>query len=255
MHSALILVAVSFPVGLLVGLTGIGGAALMTPILILAFRVPPDLAVGTDLVYGTITKAVGAAVHLRLGHVDFRVVRQLASASVPAGIVGTFVSTHLGRDAQGQLKTAIGIVLILATIALLIQPALAKSATPDANTPKDKTRMDLATFACGLIVGFLLGLTSIGSGSLTLPFLFIAHRMPATRAVGSDILHAAILTGIIATFHAWSGGVQWGLIPWLLVGSIPGVLVGSWMASAFRRSLLRAVLILLIAVFAIKLLS
>ena len=248
----LYLIAIGFPTGVLVGLTGIGGAALMTPVLILVLGVAPELAVGTDLVYATVTKTVGAAVHWRLGHVDLRVVGQLASASLPAGAAGVFLAVRLG-ETQGVLKAVIGVALILAAIALSIQRAPTDSSDP--RWSPSVPRIRIATLACGAVVGFLVGLTSIGSGSLVLPFLILIRHLPTARAVGSDVLHAAILVGFTALLHAQFGGVQWRLLPWLLAGSIPGAMLGSVMTKWLPRATLRPLLTVLILVSAVKLLG
>jgi uncharacterized protein len=243
----LYLVGLSFPTGMLIGLTGIGGAALMTPLLILIIGVTPALAVGTDLVYATITKALGAVMHWKQGHVDLRVVRKLASASLPAGILGALTATALHRRSDAHLKTTIGIVLVFVVIVLLFQR--------NATTAKTARHIDLMTLACGAFVGFLVGLTSIGSGSLILPFLLLGHRLTTVRAIGTDIFHAAILAALTAAVHVASGSVQWSLVPWLLAGSLPGVAIGSRLAPRLPQPILRSVLILVLLMSAVKLIA
>ena len=226
--SALYLIGLSFPTGILIGLTGIGGAALMTPLLILVIGASPALAVGTDLVYATITKALGAAVHWKLGHVDFRVAGKLLSASLPAGILGAIITIYVHRRSDTALRTVIGIVLIFVVAVLLLQRN-----TPATNPPP--RHIGPMTLACGAFVGFLVGLTSIGSGSPILPFLLLGHRLSTVRAVGTDIFHAAILAAFTGAVHVAAGGVQWSLIPWLLARSLPGVAIGSRLAPASRN--------------------
>lgn len=244
--SILYLIGLSFPTGILIGLTGIGGAALMTPLLILIIGTPPALAVGTDLVYATITKALGAAVHWKLGHVDLAVVRKLLSASLPAGVLGAMTTIYLRSDVH--LRTAIGVVLIFVVAVLLLQR------TAPATKPPIR-HLGPITIACGALVGFLVGLTSIGSGSLILPFLLLGHRLTTVRAVGTDIFHAAILAAFTAAVHVAVGGVQWTLIPWLLAGSLPGVAIGSRLAPRLPQPILRAVLILILFISAAKLIA
>lgn len=242
------LIALSFPTGILIGLTGIGGAALMTPLLILVIGTPPALAVGTDLVYATITKTLGAAVHWKLGHVDLAVVKKLLSASLPAGILGAVTTIYFHRHSDANLKTAIGVVLIFVAAVLLLQRTPPATKTPPRN-------LGPITLACGAFVGFLVGLTSIGSGSLILPFLLLGHRLSTVRAVGTDIFHAAILAAFTAAVHVAVGGVQWTLIPWLLAGSLPGVAIGSRFAPRLPQPILRAVLILILFISAAKLIA
>ena len=248
--SALSLVALSFPTGLLIGLTGIGGAALMTPMLILVIGATPSLAVGTDLVYATITKALGAAVHWKLGHVDLRIVRMLLSASLPAGILGALTMSYLDRGSDAHLKIAIGVVLIFVVAVLIFQKN-----TPEQNVLRAGKRLDLMTLAFGAFIGFLVGLTSIGSGSLILPFLLLGHRLSTVRAVGTDIFHAAILAAFTAAVHVAVGGVQWSLVPWLLAGSLPGVAIGSRLSPRLPRPALRIVLIAVLLISAFKLIA
>jgi uncharacterized protein len=242
---ALYLVGLSFPTGILIGLTGIGGAALMTPLLILIIGVTPALAVGTDLVYATITKALGATMHWKQGHVDLTAVKTLLSTSVPAGILGAFLARAIHSDAQ--LRIAIGLVLIFVVLVLLVQK--------NVSSLKPVRHLNRMTLACGAFVGFLVGLTSIGSGSLILPFLLLGHRLTPVRAVGTDIFHAAILAAFTAAVHVMSGSVQWSLLPWLLAGSLPGVAIGSRLAPRLPQPILRAVLIAILFVSAVKLVA
>ena len=248
--SALSLIALSFPTGILIGLTGIGGAALMTPLLILVIGATPSLAVGTDLVYATVTKALGAGVHWKLGHVDLRMVRTLLSASLPAGVLGALTTSYLHRGSESDLRIAIGVVLIF-VVAVLI----AQRTGPEKGSSYAGKRLDLITLACGAFVGFLVGLTSIGSGSLILPFLLLGPRLSTVRAVGTDIFHAAILAAFTAAVHVAVGGVQWTLVPWLLAGSLPGVAIGSRLAPRLPRTALRIVLIVVLLISAFKLIA
>ncbi len=249
MYSAVYLVAISFPAGLLIGLTGVGGAALMTPLLILIFGARPDVAVGTDLVYAGITKAIGSAAHWRLKHVDARLACILASASLPASAVGTFAMLHVerGPHADARLKMIIGVVLI-AVAGVLIFPV-----QPSKSWDLSGSRLIPVTLIYGAVVGFLVGLTSVGSGSLILPFLVIAHGLPPVRAVGTDIFHAMLLLAFSAVLHSWTSSVQWEMIPWLVLGSCPGVILGSRLAPRLPDRALRVVLVLVLLVSAAQL--
>jgi len=251
---AITLVAVSFPIGILIGMTGIGGAALMTPFLILALGVRPDLAVGTDLAYSMFTKAAGSWMHWRQGHVDLRLVGKLAMASLPAAILGTFTMTRLHHGAEGRgvegdahFKAVIGIVLLVVAAVSMWRPQ---------KLPGQWTgsRLTLATLAYAAIAGFLVGLTSIGSGSLILPLLMIVNRLPVVRAVGTDIFHAAILVAFSSALHASIGSVNWEMVPWLLMGSIPGVVLGSRLAPRLPERTVRLAVLGVLLVSAFKLL-
>lgn len=247
--SAPYLVAVSFPTGILIGLTGIGGAALMTPLLILVFGFNPGAAIGTDLVYSMFTKVAGSWLHWKQGHVDLRVVGVLASASLPAAALGTSAMTSLHSSFRGdaRLKAIIGVVLlIVASISMLRSRKLI--------APRTGIPLILATLAYAAVAGFLVGLTSIGSGSLILPLLVIVNRLPIVRAVGTDIFHAAILVAFSAALHVSIGAVNWEAVPWLLAGSIPGVVIGSRLAPRVPERTLRLVVLAILLVSALKLL-
>jgi hypothetical protein len=230
MHFPLVLM--SFLVGILIGLTSMGGAALMAPFLILIVGVRPVTAVGTDLVYGAVTKIIGAWVHWKQGTVDLPVVRKLATGSVPGGLLGALLVILLPRfthDAQRFEQRAIGFLLVLVAIILLVR--LFKG-TPAATPSAKRMRFleDQGTVIWGAVVGFCVGLTSVGSGSLLAPFLLMLYPSKTAKIVGTDVFHAAVLVSVTGIAHAASGGVEWDLIPTLLAGSIPGVLLGSRLA-------------------------
>jgi uncharacterized membrane protein YfcA len=227
------LVLMSFGVGILIGLTSMGGAALMAPFLILVLGVRPVTAVGTDLVYGAVTKIVGAWVHLKQGTVDMAAVRKLAYGSIPGGLVGSFLVILLPRfthDAEHYVKRAIGALLVIIAIILLVRVLTRFRET----APSPKTLQFLnekGAVIWGAVVGFCVGATSVGSGSLLAPFLMMLYPTKPSKVVGTDVFHAAILVSVTGIAHATSGGVEWQLVPWLLAGSIPGVLLGSRMAA------------------------
>jgi uncharacterized membrane protein YfcA len=193
----------------------------MTPFLILVLGARPDLAVGTDLAYSMFTKAAGSWLHWKQGHVDLRLVGKLAAASLPPAILNTFTMSRLHHGAEGgaRLKTVIGVVLLVVAAASMWHRR-------ELPSPWTGTRLTLAILAYAAVAGFLAGLTSIGSGSLILPLLMIVNRLPVVRAVGTDIFHAAILVAFNSALHASIGQVNWGVVPWLLAGSIPGVCSG-----------------------------
>lgn len=226
-----VLVALSFVVGILVGFTSMGGAALMTPLLILGLGMKPVLAVGTDLIYSSITKLVGGTVHWKQGNVDFQVVARMASASVPMGLLGVATSELLrwaGRNPDVALKQAIGVtLLVVATLAVLRAAGVGPS---DRFAAWVRAHERSATLVWSGVVGFTVGLTSVGSGSLIAPFLLLLFYTNPARAVGTDVAHAALLSTATGLLHWKSGNVNWHMVPLLLCGSIPGVICGSWLA-------------------------
>jgi uncharacterized protein len=229
-----------FFVGVLVGLTGMGGGALMTPFLILVVGTRPVVAVGSDLAYGAITKLAGAFLHWRQGTVDFALVKRLARGSVPGGLIAALSVQWMPRsgvDADWGVRRALGIVLILVALVLLARLlGLLKVAVPERWRATIQGR---GTVVAGAIVGVLVGITSVGSGSLLVPFLVSAFSLTTAEVVGTDVFHAAILVTVTAFAHAQGGGVDWNLVTTLLVGSIPGVALGTWIAPRVPASALR----------------
>ena len=219
-----------FVVGVLVGMTGIGSGSVMTPILILA-GVRPTVAVASDLVYAAITKGVGAVQHLRQGTVHLPVVFYLSLGSVPAGLLGTKLFTDLERAVGPALdawvtKAVAMLLILLAAFTLfdLLRPRTSRSERP----PLPWTgAVKLLTVLVGAGIGLLVSFTSIGSGSIVAALLLYLYRLPISQVVGSDIVQAAFLAGAAGLAHAAGGRVDSGLVLSLLVGSIPGVLVGS----------------------------
>ncbi len=242
------LTLMSFLVGLLIGLTSMGGAALMAPFLVLVLGMRPVTAVGTDLVYGAITKVVAAAYHLRQGTVDLEVVRRLAVGSVPAGILGSavvFALPQISRNADRFLQRAMGVLLLSVAAVLLLRLV---RPTPGAGTRISQGFLrGKGCVIWGAAVGFCVGLTSVGSGSLMAPFLMLLFPKTPSRVVGTDILHATVLVSITAFTHTIGGHVEWGLVPSLLAGSIPGVLTGSLLAAHLPAKLLRVSLAVALA--------
>jgi len=252
----LALVAMSFLVGLLVGLTSMGGAALMAPFLILILGVRPTSAVGTDLAYGAVTKIIGAWVHFKQGSVDIPVVRKLATGSIPGGLIGALLVILLPRlthDAERYVERAIGALLVFVAIILLARMFVFsdRDSIPSRFLPFLQGR---GTVVWGAIVGFCVGATSVGSGSLLAPFLLLLYPATTNKVVGTDVFHAAILVSVAAIAHAGGSGVQWSLVPTLLAGSIPGVLLGSKLAVYVPARPLRTGLATLLLVTGIRML-
>jgi uncharacterized protein len=235
-------------VGLLVGLTGVGGGSLMSPILILIFGVAPVTAVGTDLWFACITKTVGGVVHQRLAAPDWQIVRLLACGSLPAAALTVLYLSHL--DIQqikgGFTSHALGSVLILTAIATLFRRQLHGLArtTGSFAAGRYKRLQSPMTVLAGVILGVLVTLTSVGAGALGAAMLLSIYpiRLTARRLVGTDIIHAVPLTLVAGLGHLWIGTVDWKLLVGLLIGSIPGIILGSLLTSRVPDRLLRPVL-------------
>ena len=218
-------------VGFFVGLTGVGGGVLLAPALI-ALGIQPTVAVGTDMVYGTLTKLTATLRNIRAGRVDWRWVSALATGSVPAGLLGSLVVHWLrstNPNAEGILLKALGAVLALAaTMSLLGEWLKYKGAL---NHRFDWTPVDRRSFVrialFGAAIGFVVGLTSVGSGSLIALLLVFGSKLAPRDLVGTDIAHATLLVAAASLAHAGIGTVDWRLAANLLAGSIPGVLLGS----------------------------
>lgn len=242
-------------IGGLVGLTGMGGGALTTPILILLFHVRPIFAVGTDLVFAAITKAFGAVAHQRQGTVNTRLVRQLAAGSIPATLLGVIALRRLGlgEGTDALVTRSLGAGLILVGAGLFIDVALKRRSgwIPGMRMPTDRPVLNAAI---GAVVGFLLALTSIGSGTLIMAALLAAY--PGTRAaelVGSDVMHAVFLVGVAALGHLSIGTVDGAIVTSLLIGSIPGVLIGSRLTLRLPEPAIRPILASVLFISGVKL--
>ena len=243
-----------FLVGVLIGLTGIGGGALMTPFLILVLGARPMVAVGTDLAYGAVTKIVGAILHWRQGTVDLALVRRLALGSTPAGLLAVAALRWLPESttqADELVRRTLGVVLILVAVILLSQ-MLGVRVRPLSRRWRERLQ-GRGAVVVGAIVGALVGFTSVGSGSLLIPFLVAVFPLSTAQIVGTDVFHAAILVTVTAIGHAQGGSVDWVIVAGLLAGSIPGVAVGSWMAPRAPARALRAGLAVLLLATGISL--
>ncbi len=232
-------------VGLLVGFTGVGGGSLMTPLLVLAFGIHPATAVGTDLLYAGLTKISGSAVHGFNGAIDWRVTRRLASGSVPAAILTLLALSHYGIDAKGTgatIATTLGVALILTAVSLAFRKRLL-GAVEAFMARRSEAQVGRLTVILGAALGFLVTVSSVGAGAIGVTVLLMLYpKMPAVRIVGSDIAHAVPLTLIAGAGHWLLGSVDWVLLCSLLVGSIPGIAIGSHFASRAPDGLLRALM-------------
>jgi uncharacterized protein len=240
------LIAFGLGVGLLVGMTGIGGGSLMTPMLILVFGVTPVTAIGTDLAYAAVTKTVGGYKHWRQRTVDLRLSSWMALGSVPAAVGGVYVLTLLegwtGRDFDDLLLTVLAVALLLTGAATLVRALLKSMHARERDTIAMERRHKIAAVALGVSVGFVLGVTSAGSGALIAVGLILLFRLVPTRVVGTDVFHAAILLWAAGLAHIVAGNVDFGLAANILVGSVPGVWVGSHWSVRVEPAVLRATL-------------
>ncbi|HEX4870789.1 MAG TPA: sulfite exporter TauE/SafE family protein [Nevskiaceae bacterium] len=250
-----------FGVGVLVGLTGVGGGSLMTPILVLLFGVAPGIAVGTDLWFAAITKMVGGWVHGKRGTVDWPVLWKLFAGSLPASLL-TLAWLHATGASKTQSQLIVhmlGAVLILTSIAALFRPSFHDWGTRlRKGRPFEFKRVQpVATVICGAVLGFLVTFTSIGAGALGAVMLLYLYplRMTPSRLVGTDIVHAIPLTVIAGLGHLAMGNVNFGLLGSLLVGSIPGILLGSLAATRAPEKLIRHAISLVLVAVGVKMLS
>jgi uncharacterized protein len=234
-------------VGGLVGLTGIGGGSVMTPLLILVFGVKPVTAVGTDLAYAAVTKTVGGYKHWRQHTVDMRLSSWMAVGSVPSALGGVYVLDLLERAHGDQfdelLLGMLGGALLFTGAATLGRAWFMKGSVARERAGFEmRRRHKVAAVAIGSFVGFVLGVTSAGSGALIAVGLILVFRLVPTRVVGTDVFHAAILLWAAAAAHVVSGNVDYGLAATLLLGSVPGVWIGSHWSVRLPAATLRTVL-------------
>lgn len=233
-------------VGILVGVTGMGGGAVLTPVLILFGWARPMVAVGTDLLWSTLTKSVGALAHYRQNTVDMKIVKRLAVGSIPGALAGLGLLAHLHRapgDATDRIIVRmLGITLVIVALSLLAK-SLFRMTPRDADDSNQARGPVWLTSVVGAVVGFLVSLTSVGSGSLIVACLVVIYpATPLRRIVGSDILHALFLVGVSALGHVEMGSVDPRLLAGLLLGSLPGVWLGSKMTAALPDKVLRPML-------------
>ena len=224
-------IVIGFVVGTLLGMTGIGGGVLLLPILIFGLKVPAIIAVGSDAVFNFVTKIGSSYVHLRKGTVRRKVVPALAVGSVPGSILGVSFLTHLrhvyGNGVNTFITHAIGILLICVPTLLLFKVRIEEHVASRPPTMKSFAGMSMI----GLLAGALVGMTSVGSGSIIMMLLLMFYSYSPKVMVGTDIVHAVILTGVTSALHWQLGNVNPALVASLLIGSIPGALLGSHLST------------------------
>jgi uncharacterized membrane protein YfcA len=244
------LIGFGLGVGILVGMTGIGGGSLMTPMLILVFGVTPVTAIGSDLAYAAVTKTVGGYKHLSQRTVDVRLSSWMALGSVPAAVLGVYVLDVLedwaGRDFDDLLITILACALLVTGAATLIRNFLKRMDERERRSIPMDPRHKVAAVALGASVGFVLGVTSAGSGALIAVGLILLFRLTPQRVVGTDVFHAAIVLWAAALAHVNAGNVDFGLVGNILIGSIPGVWLGSHWSVRVEPFVLRGTLALVL---------
>lgn len=251
-----------FAVGVLVGITGVGGGSLMTPLLVFLFGFKPAVAVGTDLLFAAITKSGGVWVHHgKHGSVDWKVVGLLALGSLPMAIATIFVIKHLisvGKETTGLITYSLGIALILTACALLVRSYLMRNkerVTENGGNHTGRfTAMQVpAVIFTGAVLGVLVTLSSVGAGALgTIAILFLYPRMSTLRVVGTDLAHAIPLTAVAGFGHWTLGHVDFALLGTLLIGSLPGIWIGSHISAKIPEKVLRPILATLLLLIGLK---
>lgn len=235
MTETLLLIVFGFGVGILVGTTGMGGGSLMTPLLILVFGIKPVLAIGTDIFYAAVTKTVGGWTHFRKGTVDMGISLWLGVGSIPATIAGVWVLDLIERASGASFDNIVlGMVaaaLLVTGVAVLWRAMFSTTAEGRERTTIDlQARHKVAAVGVGVLVGFVLGVTSAGSGALIALFLIMLFRLTPHRVVGTDVFHAAVLLWAASIAHFASGNIDFALAGSIMIGSVPGVWVGSHLA-------------------------
>ena len=238
-------------------MTGVGGGSLMTPLLVLAFGFHPATAVGTDLLYASGTKTVGTLVHGWRGTVDWRVVGWLAAGSLPAAGLTLLWLQQIGEQSPGATKVitvVLGVTLVLTAIATFLRARLLALLTPRTGAVEGGRRAAI-TVAVGAVLGVLVSLTSVGAGALGMTALLVLYpRHPINRLVGSDIAHAVPLPLFAGLGHMALGSVDFQLLASLLVGSVPGIVIGSLLATRAGDGVLRPILAGVLAIVGVRLL-
>ncbi len=251
----LYLTAGGLVVGFLIGLTGIGGGSLMTPFLILALGVKPHLAVGTDLMFAALTKLTSLPVLLKQKRIDWAIVGAFLAGSLPASVLTSVWMKSLLIDAAAQSWISRGLALSLTLTALTL--IFKKQVAARQLTDDDQSISSSKLFACilaGGFLGFLVTLTSVGAGALgTASLMLLFGSMPLNKLIGNDLAHAVPLTAAAAAGHVWLGTVDWSILFWLLLGSIPGIRLGLWGFSRVPTAWSKTVLSSLLLLAAVKL--
>ena len=248
-----------FVVGAIVGLTGMGGGSLMTPLLILLFGVHPLTAVGTDLLYAAVTKTAGTAIHSKKGNVDWHVAGLLAGGSVPATVLTIWVLSRVPKQSPTTatiISMSMGVALIIAAVAIFLRRRIRDYALARADSPTRTRYSGPITVVFGAVLGVLVSLCSVGAGALGVAVLFFLYpRLPPVRIVGSDLAHAVPLTLVAGLGHWLIGSVDWYIVGALLLGSLPGISIGSHVAARISDRFLLPVLASILVLIGLRLIT
>ena len=244
--------------GLLVGMTGMGGGSLMTPILVFLFGIPPATAIGTDIAHGAAFKTVSAVQHRRMGNVRARLAGWMLVGSAPASLLGVWLNVQLteryGDDVESVMGQVLGAALLFGAVGLVAKSVVQGGPTGDQDW-KLTNRDRVAAVVIGILGGFIVGLTSVGSGVFFGLTLLVIFPLRAHKVVGTDIFHAAALLYVAGAAHWAAGNIDFGILFWLLLGSIPGVLVGGRLTLSIPEQRLRLLLAGVLGLAGIKLLN
>ena len=246
-----------FVVGALVGLTGMGGGSLMTPLLILLFGVHPLTAVGTDLLFAATTKTAGTAIHSKNGNVDWRVAGLLAAGSVPATVLTIWVLSRVPKQSPTTapiISMSIGVTLIIAAVAIFLRRRIRDYALAGADNPSRTRYSGPITVVFGAVLGVLVSLCSVGALGLAVLY-FLYPRLPPVRIVGSDLAHAVPLTLVAGLGHWLIGSVDWYIVGALLLGSLPGISIGSYLATRISDRFLLSALASMLVLIGLRLVA
>jgi uncharacterized protein len=231
-------------VGIIVGMTGVGGGSLMTPLLLSVFKLNPAVAIGTDLWFAAITKISGSVAHHQSGHVQWKLTAYLLAGSIPASLV-TISLMHFTGITKGwasALTFSLGIALLLTAVTVAYREAWHAVGLKLERWIPDNRKPAIAV-VCGLILGVLVSLSSIGAGAIGATMIMLLYpRLESHKVVGTDIAHAVPLTLVAGIGHATLGHVNWGLLGWLLVGSVPGIWLGAKLTKRMPEKLVRTLL-------------
>ncbi len=250
-------IVAGFGVGVLVGLTGVGGGSLMTPILTLMFGVSPTVAVGTDLAFASVTKIAGTVAHRFKGNVHWSIVKHLCIGALPAAVLTTLALKYfggLGPEAAHVIRYSIAGSVFLTVIALIFRTRLQNWMAQHPNRQITGKKLVVATIASGAILGTLVTISSIGAGAIGATILVLLYpRLTPAEIAGTDIAYAVPLTAIAALGHWWLGSTDWVLLATLLLGSVPGITLGSLVSKAIPEKILRVLLATMLTTVAVKL--
>lgn len=248
-----------FAVGVIVGLTGVGGGSLMTPLLVLLFNVHPATAVGTDLLYAAVTKAGGTVVHGRKKHIEWKITGLLALGSIPAAGITIWVLSYLPHrspEVTHLISTGLGFALLLTSIAIIFGRRLKDYAASHDQAGWRSAHLGKITVFVGITLGVLVSISSVGAGALGVAALFFLYpKLSPVRIVGSDVAHAVPLTLVAGMGHWWLGSVDWVLLGSLLIGSLPGIWVGSHLSAKVPERVLRNMLATMLVLIGSKLIA